>query len=200
MQITDYLQISSKAEILKAVQCALGKPAEFEHLLYLAMASQGKTSWRASWAINHFPPGSENLFDNYIPQIIEVLPSVSHVGQKGLLLRFLSRQKLNFTTEGSGILIDECFKQIVNPLLPAFVKYYSLDIMVSAYRQIPDLKTEFMASLEMLIPYANTKSLSHKGKQILRHLEGNKKFTTGYLKMKDKYQPDEFWEADEMED
>lgn len=197
MQIADYLQISSKNEILKAVQCALNSAAEFEHLLQLAMGSEGKTSWRASWAINHFPPDSRNLFDNYIPLIIQVLPTISHVGQKGLLLRFLSRQKLDFTIEGTGVLIDECFKQMVNPLLPAFVKYYSLDIMVSAYQQLPELKTEFIASLEMLIPYANTKSLAHKGKQIRRHLESNRPFAAGYLKMKDKYQPDDFWEEGE---
>ena len=126
-------------------------------------------SWRAAWSLFHILSYKNNfeLMRQHLNQIIELLPSFKHNGQKREMMKVI----LLFDSRDieMGTLIDICFEYILSPKEALAVRVHAMQIIYNISEYEPDLKPELKATLEML-SQETSMALKSRSRKLLKKL------------------------------
>ena len=142
-------------------------PDTFGELVDLAVADEGKLSWRAVWLLWSCMEANDPRILPFIPRFLELLPGGNESYQRDALMVL---QRMERTEEQDGILYDICTRIWVKVNSIPSVRYNALRCMVSIARTFPELAAETISLAEP--KYVNTLSpgVRHSVARILKEI------------------------------
>lgn len=169
MRITkDDFSDARKTNNDRLVAQILASEKSFQDTFTIALSKDYPEAWRASWCLHKvMPKYKKELIDN-VDRIFKAFPSFTHHGQIGSFIRIL--KSINFNPENSGNAIDCCLGLLKKEEIPDYVKFYSIEFLVKIAHQIPELKNEFAACIEEVIPNGKTYMIKVNVEKLLREL------------------------------
>ncbi len=145
------------------------KKEELTRLLWEIMISNKHPhSWRAAWSIFHLVEKQKELMHPYLKEIVELLPSFKHDGQKREMMKVL----LLFPTTDlkTGKLVDICFKLLDNPNESLAVRVHAMQIIYNISEIEPDIKAELKSTIIHHLPNS-TKGFVVRGNKLLNKMK-----------------------------
>lgn len=160
----------SKANTLKIATYIGNDKKRFEELLKLFFADEYRTTQRAAMAISACFDLQPNLFEPYIPVLIENLTQKEelHVAVKRNTVRFL--QFCLIPEDYESILFDCCLSYLTDVEETVAVKAFSMTVLYRICQKYPDLKQELIPVIEDNLAYSDKAGLQNRGKKILKKL------------------------------
>lgn len=168
---TEDFKIASKAENERIVAEILSDKKNFDAIFAIALSTDYPIAWRASWCLHKALPKYKTEFIADVDRIFKAFPTFTHHGQIGSFIRIL--KSINFNPQNAGNVIDCCLNLLREETIPDYVKFYSIELLVKIALQIPELKNEFAALIEDVIPTGKTYMIRVKAKKLLKALKKN---------------------------
>ena len=178
MELEKLLIDSSKITADMAVHTIGDNPVLFKKVLDFALEDRDVFAQRASRVIQLCTSKYPHLIQPHLNEIITSLPGFQNGGLKRNVLRLLSQRTNEFTEEQQGILLDVCFKFIMNSDEKPAIKVYAMDILYDISNQYPDLKNELISTIKSQMPTASAgiKSRSQKMlKKLYKEIEARRR-------------------------
>jgi hypothetical protein len=164
----DDFKIASKEENERLVAAINASKQNFHTTFSIALSTDYPIAWRASWCLHKVLPKYKKELVSEVDEIFDVFPSFTHHGQIGSFIRIL--KSIDFNPENSGNAIDACLALLRKEEIPDYVKFYSIELLVKIAHKIPELKHEFYAHIEEVIPKGKTYMIKVKAKNMLMEL------------------------------
>ncbi len=155
---------ASKANNDRIVAQILDCEKSFHETFTIALSNDYPEAWRASWCLHKVLPQYKSELISQVDRIFKAFPSFTHHGQIGSFIRIL--KSIDFNSENSGNVIDCCLNLLREEKIPDYVKFYSIELLVKIAKDIPDLKNEFTAFIEEVIPTGKTYMIRVKAKKV----------------------------------
>lgn len=169
MELEVLLVDSSKITADMAVFTIGDDPVLFKKVLDFALEDKDVFAQRASRVVQLCAVKFPFLMKPHLNRIITSLPGFQNGGLKRNILRLLSQRTDQFTEEQQGILLDVCYKFIMNSEEKPAIKVYSMDILYDISNQYPDLKKELISCIENQMPTASA-GIKSRSKKMLKKL------------------------------
>lgn len=117
-----------------------------------------------------------SLIKPYLHQIITALPTFKIDGVKRCccFLKLCINKDFINEEELQAILVNTCFEWLNSNSEAIAVRYYSIKILYNISTYIPEIKSELVASLEMLMPESGA-ALRSAGRETLKKIKKNSK-------------------------
>lgn len=121
----------------------------FKEIFELIITNEETISGRAAWLVENVWLEYPYMIKPFINDIIDFLPKSKYDNQKRHFTKILSTIDLNkLDEEHLGILIDQCFTYLENPIYPTAVKMFSMRIIYNYVEIEPVLAPELIAIIE----------------------------------------------------
>lgn len=169
MELEVLLVDSSKITADMAVFTIGKDPILFKKVLDFALEDKDVFAQRASRVVQLCTVKFPHLIKPHLNEIITSLPGFQNGGLKRNILRLLSQRTNEFSEEQQGILLDVCYKFIMNSDEKPAIKVYSMDILYDISNQYPDLKKELISCIENQMPTASA-GIKSRSKKMLKRL------------------------------
>jgi hypothetical protein len=154
------------------VQSGLYNVAEFEKIFTLLYDDSSEIAWRAAWACEKISLSKPDYFqDNHINVLIKIAVSTQNYGLLRtclVLLKNLSAPK-SIDIE----LMNACYDWLSSELSPIAVKALAMKILYKFCLIEPDLKPEFIATLEHLDNLMLSAAVQATKKNVIKLLKNN---------------------------
>ncbi|MDE7389081.1 MAG: hypothetical protein K2M97_07525 [Muribaculaceae bacterium] len=145
---------------------------ELKSELYQLVAdADERVGYNALWIFTHLPRGHGQWLRNKRDELIDRLLSVTHIGQRRLLLTLLENQPLAETDVRSDYL-DYCLSGI-NSCEPYATRALCLKQAYAQCRFYPELMRELMAEIELMDCGEMSPGLRSARKNILKKLQSS---------------------------
>ena len=146
-------------------------PDTFGELVELAVAEEGKLSWRAVWLLWSCMEPNDPRIRPYVSRLLELLPGGNESYQRDALMVL---QRMERTEEQDGILYDICTRIWMKVNSIPSVRYNAFRCMVSIANKFPELADETIGLAEP--KYLNTLSpgVRQSVARILKEISSNK--------------------------
>jgi len=117
----------------------------FEELYLICKNEDPKFNHRASWVLNHIVENYPELIDPYASEIVIWLENQNSSTQRNMLraLTFVKLQEDDF-----GRYYDLCLNLVLDQTRDVAVKVHAMEIASRIVLEYPDLKNEFMDTIE----------------------------------------------------
>lgn len=169
MELEDLLIDSSKITADMAVHTIGKDPVLFEKVLNFALEDKDVFAQRASRVIQLSVLKHPFLIQPHLNNIITYLPDFQNGGLIRNMLRLLSKYSKNLNEDQQGVLLDVCYKFLMDSDEKPAVKVYSMDILYNISNKYPDLKKELISSIENQMPTASA-GIKSRSKKMLKRL------------------------------
>ncbi|MCK5168901.1 MAG: hypothetical protein KAQ75_03400, partial [Bacteroidales bacterium] len=121
----------------------------FNEMFELILTNEEYVSGRAAWVIETVWLKYPEMITPYINDMIDFLPKSKYDNQKRHFTKILSTRDLKeLDEEHLGILIDQCFTWLEDPVYPIAVKMFSMQIIYNFVKIEPTLAPELIAIIE----------------------------------------------------
>lgn len=142
----------------------------FKQMFDLILTNEKQISGRAAWVIEHVWLDYPYMIKPYINQMIDFLPVSKYDNQKRHFTKILATIDLNTLDEDRlGILIDQCFTYLEDPVYPTAVKMFSMQILFNYVQIEPVLASELIAIIENQLD-DSTPGFKNRGEKLLKKL------------------------------
>jgi len=130
--------------------------------------SDEKNSWRATWILDKVHDISPDLVRLYLPQMIELIPSLSNESKLRQYLKLISLEPL--PSNISGDFINYCFDALISCTSTIAIKVYTMQILYNFSLQEPDLQNELALVVEEQMENGSA-GLCSRGRRILKAIK-----------------------------
>jgi len=138
-------------------------------LYNLLFDNDDKVAYQAAWVLTHLPPkDNEWLYDKQDKLIDEALVC-EHSGKRRLLLALLFKQPLPATPRVD--FLDFCLERMVSRQELPGVQTLCMKLAYEMCRNIPELKQELFAILDMIEPDLQQASMRAACKNVLKAMK-----------------------------
>lgn len=163
------LTTHSKENTTLIVNYINGDRKRFNKLMKLFLYDEYRVIQRAAWVVGDVARLHPEIVMPYIPEMVENLkkPDV-HIAAKRNTLRFLSETEI--PEEQWGELAELCFDYLTSMEEPVAIKVFSMTVLLSIVKKVPELKDELYYAIEDQLPYG-TAGFKSRGKKTLKALE-----------------------------
>jgi len=148
----------------QAAKSIAQSPRDIAILFKLNQHPKHLIAWRSAYLLDLAHDVNQNILDNYLEEIMEMIPQLTNASIKRHYLRILSQHDLSELADGH--LLDCCIKWLQNEETPIAVKGHCMQILHDLTIPYPELIPELKAVLENLIPYGS-KGEVNRAKKIL---------------------------------
>jgi hypothetical protein len=169
MDLEDLLFDSSRRTANIAVSIIGNNPEIFKKFLDFAILDKNLYAMRAARVIQLASHHHPELIRPYIKQIISQLPTFKNDGLKRGFAKILTERSLNLDEDTQGILVNLCFKWLMDPWEKAAMKVYAMDILYKISQFYPDIKPELISTIEDQM-HRSTVAVVSRGKTYLSKL------------------------------
>ena len=170
MRIEDILPDSLRVTALNAANIAIEKPALIAEIIKLAFADKGMISTRAANTIEKIDVLDQSLIQPHYKKIIGNLTKFKTEGVKRCLLKIFTKRIASLTEKEMSLLLDFCFKALLDNAEAIAIRIYSIDILYSISKKEPGLKNELILVLQEQIAISNSLAFQSKARKILNLL------------------------------
>ncbi|WP_461629357.1 hypothetical protein [Labilibaculum euxinus] len=108
--------------------------------------SNEKHSWRATWILDKVYDIAPDLVRLYLPQMIEIVPTLSNESKLRQYLKLISLEPL--PSNISGDFINYCFDTLISSTSAIAIKVYAMQILYNFSLQEPDIQNELALVIE----------------------------------------------------
>ena len=105
-----------------------------------------KHSWRATWILDKIYDIAPDLVRLYLPQMIEIVPTLSNESKLRQYLKRISLEPL--PNNISGDFINYCFDTLISNTSAIAIKVYAMQILYNFSLQEPDIQNELALVIE----------------------------------------------------
>jgi len=149
---------------------ALENPAIFTKLLEYSCGEDSKLAFRASWTLTKVGDRYQEIFDPYLNQLVDLVPSIENEGVVRCFLRILSLAGMEKLDEKhQGLLADYCFAALNSGESAIAIKVYSMEIIYNLSVIYPQLANELAISVRILMEDGSAAIVS-RGNTILKKI------------------------------
>ena len=142
-------------------------PDTFGELVELAVAEEGKLSWRAVWLLWSCMEPNDPRVRPFIPRFLERLPGENESYQRDTLMVL---QRMERTEEQDGILFDICTRIWMKVNSIPSVRYNAFRCMVSISRKFPELAAETIGLAEPKYVNSLSPGVRHSVQRIIHEI------------------------------
>ncbi|MDQ1770329.1 hypothetical protein GQR60_03770 [Labilibaculum sp. A4] len=103
-------------------------------------------SWRATWILDKVYDIAPDLVRLYLPQMIEIVPTLSNESKLRQYLKLISLEPL--PSNISGDFINYCFDTLISSTSAIAIKVYAMQILYNFSLQEPDIQNELALVIE----------------------------------------------------
>ena len=129
-------------------------PEVIPDLMTLALSNDEPAAWRAAWALSHAMKDSVDWLVPYLPQVVEVLPSIKKDGHVRELLKFYRDIDITLIPDDlHGKLYDYCFSLFENNSLQPGTRSNAFRVLLKIVETEPLLIGEVKAAFDMIAPF-----------------------------------------------
>jgi hypothetical protein len=161
-------KIANKAQNDHLVAKILTDKDFFHKTFEIALSLDYPVAWRASWCLHKALPKYKKEIISNVDRILKAIPTFTHHGQIGSFIRIL--KSIDFDPKNTGEVIDCCLKLMKEEKIPDYVKFYSMEFLITIAHKTPELKSEFAYFIEEVIPTGKTYMITVKAKKLLEEL------------------------------
>ena len=130
---------------------AVENPTVFRKLFGYSFSDDKKLAFHASWALAKVVDNRPDLFQDYLPQIVESLEKLGNESTLRSFLRILAFSDISrLGSRNHGLLADYCFSALRSGTSAIAVKAYSMDIIYRLALIYTGLIHELAATINML--------------------------------------------------
>jgi len=140
----------------------------FPLLMEMALEGDKRYHWRASWAadkINEMIPG---IAAPWIPELVEVLPRLTHSGKKRQFLKLISLYPMPEETE--SFLFEYCLDKMTSEGEDISIRVYSMQILYNISEKEPGLKAELLELIDREMEFHPTPGILTRGRKLAGRL------------------------------
>ncbi len=138
-------------EVEWIAKSAVENPVIFRKLFNYSFSADKKLAFHSSWALSKVCDQYPELFDAWLPQIIDVLGKLENESAQRSFLRILTQTDMaKLTGKQQGILADHCFSALRSGFSAIAIKAYSMEIIYKLAVIYPELAHELAATINML--------------------------------------------------
>ena len=169
MELEDLLIDSSRITAEMAVHTIGENPVLFKKVLDFALEDNDQYAMRAARVIYLSSTKHPELIKPYFNNIIHALSGFENDGLKRSMTRILSEHCTEPDEESQGVLVNICFKYLMDSDEKIALKIYSMDILYNLSQLYPEIKKELIYSIENQLPYSSA-AIKSRGKKMMRKL------------------------------
>jgi len=171
MDFIETLQMGSERAVADMVVTMIGNdPMLFEEVFVLSYTRPYPLSMRAARAIQLCCEKKSWLILPHLPKMLEIILQTNISGIRRNYLKIIAEFIPPEQISESGLLLDSCFRWLMNPGEPPAVCYYCMDIIVLMAKKEPDLRYELEAVIENRLEYDKSPSFQNKATKILAQI------------------------------
>jgi len=138
-------------EVEWIAKSAVENPVIFRKLFNYSFSDDKKLAFHSSWALSKICDQYPELFNVWLPQIIDVLGKLENESTQRSFLRILTQTDMvKLTGKQQGILADHCFSALKSGFSAIAIKAYSMEIIYKLAVIYPELAHELAATINML--------------------------------------------------
>jgi 8-oxo-dGTP diphosphatase len=138
-------------EVEWIAKSAVENPVIFRKLFNYSFSADKKLAFHSSWALSKVCDQYPELFNAFLPQIIDVLGKLENESTQRSFLRILTQTDMvKLTGKQQGILADHCFSALRSGFSAIAIKAYSMEIIYKLAVIYPELAHELAATINML--------------------------------------------------
>lgn len=144
--------------------------AMLKKLLEFSYSKDRKLAFRSSWVLTKAGDKATDIFNPFVPRMIESLAGLDNESVIRSFLRIISfSDPVILTRKHQGLLADYCFKQLNSGFSAIAIKAYSMDILYKLTLIYPELSTELALSIRSVMDI-DSAGIRSKAKSILNKL------------------------------
>ena len=163
----------SKPQTLKIVKYVGNDSTRFKELMTIFLNSEYRVTQRSAWPLSEIAIEHPELIKPYFSKLIAKLQKEGeHPAIPRNILRIF--QDIDIPVKYHGILIDLCFKFIVEHHHPIAVRAFAITVAVNICRHYPDLKNELVIVLNDLKKYPQQPAITSRIKSAFKRLNMDK--------------------------
>lgn len=122
---------------------------------------------RASWPLTFIGQKKPQLFKPYTKKMVDLLDNPLHNAVARNTLRIFEDCEIPEAVEGQ--LLEKCFEYINNPKEATAIRAFAITVGAKIVRKYPDLKHEFVSTLEDFLPYGKA-SFKYRARKFIKEL------------------------------
>lgn len=153
-----------KEEAKLVAQSIAENPMYMKELWEICISNE-KHSWRATWILDKIYDIAPDLVRLYIPQMIELVPTLSNESKLRQYLKLISLEPL--PSNISGDFINYCFDALISSTSAIAIKVYTMQILYNFSLQEPDIQNELALVIEEQMENGSA-GLCSRGRRILK--------------------------------
>lgn len=161
-KLLDPFPIKKEAELV--AQSIAKNPKHIKALWEICISNE-KHSWRATWILDKVYDIAPDLVRIYIPQMIELIPSLTNESKLRQYLKLISLEPI--PSNISGDFINYCFDALISTTSAIAIKVYAMQILYNFSLQEPDLQNELALVIEEQMENGSAGFCS-RGRRILK--------------------------------
>ncbi|HEY6951020.1 MAG TPA: hypothetical protein VI758_01365 [Bacteroidota bacterium] len=150
---TEILREHSKRHVEKIARWIGADKRRFRQLMGLFLHGDYLLAQRSAWIVNHCAQQYPQLITPWIGAMLDRMqqPGV-HVAVPRNTMRIF--ELIQIPPKHQGRIVTLCFDYLQSPATPIAIQAYSMGILTKMAAREPDLKNEFRAAVELLLPHA----------------------------------------------
>lgn len=164
MSITEILFDSSRATADMAVDMIRQKPEMFHETYTVCMMQEGKMSMRAARVVQLVAMQQPGLFQPYFSDLVRRLPGLTHSSVKRSMLKILTLYDISDDESLHIIMLDYCFRRMNDSAEEVAIRAYSMLVINRLVKVYPEISSEFIAALHLIIDNAKETLSNYAGK------------------------------------
>lgn len=153
-----------KEEAILVARSIAENPTYLNELWDICISNE-KHSWRATWILDKVYDIAPDLVRLYLPQMIELVPSLTNESKLRQYLKLISLEPL--PSNISGDFINYCFDVLISTTSTIAIKVYAMQILYNFSLQEPDLQNELALVIEEQMENGSA-ALYSRGRRILK--------------------------------
>ena len=159
---------ASRVNSFQVVSLVANNAEKYRELIEIIKENNCPYSEKAAWAMNHCHDDGTGFFDEYYPELTQILADKSYSDSvKRNIVRVFQFKQI--PEEFQASVINSCFDLVTNKDTAIAVKAFSLGVLENMVKLYPELKNELTACIEDMLPTASS-GIKNRGKHILKRL------------------------------
>lgn len=165
----EVLKEHSKKQVLKIAAWIGTDVDRFRQFLFLFLNDEYRVVQRISWVLSIVAEEHPELVEKNIGKIIKRLDSENiHTAVKRNIIRVL--QFLNIPVKYRARVFDHCINYITDPKETIAVRCFSMTVAAGIVKQYPELKSELVQTINLLMK-DSTPGLKSRARKVIKELE-----------------------------
>ncbi|MDP4185767.1 MAG: hypothetical protein Q8862_11480 [Bacteroidota bacterium] len=148
-EILEHFPIGITGDIL--AETVIRQKENLTGLWEFALSNQ-KHCWRGAWLMDKINDKAPELIAPFIPDIIDLIPTLKNDGLKRHFLKIACQHGLPGNL--SGDLLDCCFNWVQSSSEAVAIRCWAMDALIIFADRYPEIKQELIAILEEQLPEA----------------------------------------------